>query len=79
MTARPHSINLDRSTYSAAKDMAEREHMTVEALFESLVRDRAEYVETFDRVDGFNLSDWEMDRNPGESDEQYEARLALFR
>ena len=79
MTARPHTIDLDPSTYSAAKHMAERENMTIEALFESLVRDRADYVDTFDRVDSFDLGDWEMDRNPEESDEQYEARLALFR
>jgi broad specificity phosphatase PhoE len=79
MTARSHTIDLDPSTYWAAKHMAERERITIEALLESLVRDRAEYVDTFDRVDSFNLGDWEMNRNPEESDEQYEARLALFR
>lgn len=77
-----HSVDLDPSVYAKAKQMAEREHVTIEVLLGSLVRHRADYVDSFEQMgaeEGFSLADWEMDRVPGESDAEYEARLDLFR
>ncbi len=82
MAGRQHTVDLDPSTYAAAKQMAERERVSIEALLGSLVRHRAEYMDSFEQIgegDRFSLADWEMDRVPGESDEDYETRLNLFR
>lgn len=76
-----HTVDLDPSTFAIAKNMAEREHVSIKTLLGSLVRHRAEYVDGFESVaDGqrFSVSEWEMDRAPGETDEDYEARLSLF-
>lgn len=82
MAVATHAIELDPSVFAAAQRLAEKEHKSIEALLESLVRYRAEYVGRFDQAESeeaFSLDDWEMDRGSEESDEEYEARLELFR
>lgn len=52
-------------------------------LLESLVRSRAEYLETISDLSShmprFSLDHYEMQRDPGETDEEYEDRKSLFR
>ena len=55
----------------------------VPTLVESLVRRHVEHVETLEEIASdmprFNLADYELQRDPGETNEEYEAGLNLFR
>jgi hypothetical protein len=59
------------------------DNIDVNTFLEGLVRRHAEYVATLEDVASgslrFSLDDYEMQRDPGENDEDYKLRLQLFR
>lgn len=82
MGPRVATVSISDDAYSAAQRIAEIVHVSVGVLIESLVKRHAEYIDTlndFSDVPRFSLDDYEMQRDPSETDEHYEARLDLFR
>jgi hypothetical protein len=82
MGARVATVAISDDAYAAAQRIAEIDHVSVGVLIESLVKRHAEYIDSLNAVSEmprFSLDEYEMQRDPGETDEHYEARLDLFR
>ncbi|MDI4235545.1 hypothetical protein AAFX91_34035 [Bradyrhizobium sp. 31Argb] len=77
-----HTIEISDETYEAARRTAALDSIDVKTLIESLVRRHAEYIEVFheraSEMPPFSLEHYEMDRVPGESEEDYQDRLRMF-
>jgi hypothetical protein len=77
------TIEIDADIFEIARRTAALDNVDVPTLVESLVRRHAEYVETLEEIvpdmPGFSLADYELQRDPGETNEEYKARLNLFR
>lgn len=69
--------------YEAAQRVAKLDNVDVSTLVEDLVLRHSEYVAALGDLDpampAFDLEHYEMQRDPGEDDADYEARLSLFR
>jgi hypothetical protein len=79
-----HSVTVEISedVLVEAERIAAIDDVPVSVLIESLVRRHAEYVdslETFSDMPKFSLTDYAMVRDPGETEEDYQQRLGLFR
>jgi hypothetical protein len=82
MGAHAATVAISDDAYAAAQRIAAMDHVTVGVLIESLVKRHAEYIDslnTFAEMPRFSLQAYEMQRDPGETDEEYEARADLFR
>ncbi len=76
------SVQMSVETYAKAERIAALDHVPVSVLIESLVKRHAEYIDSLDAYSDmprFSLDDYEMVRAPGEADEDYQARMNLFR
>lgn len=76
-------VEIARDIFEVARRTAALDNVDVSTLLECLVRRYAEHVETFkqgsDASPLFSLADYEMQRDADETDDQYAARLSLFR
>jgi hypothetical protein len=77
-----HTIEISDEANEAAKRTAALDSIDVPTLVESLVRRHAEYIDLFQEASPemppFSLEHYEMDRVPGESEEDYQDRLRMF-
>ena len=77
------TVEISAEVFEVAKRAAAVDKVDVTTLLESLVRRRAEYLEALADVSShlprFSLDHYEMQRDPGETDEEYEDRKSLFR
>lgn len=77
------TVEISEDAFEIAKRTAAIDDVDVATLLENLVRSRADYLETLSDVAShmprFSLDDYEMQRDPGETDEEYERRKSLFR
>jgi hypothetical protein len=77
------TVAISADVFEVARRTAALDNVDVTTLVESLVRRHAEYVEavgelTLD-IPRFSLAHYEMQRDPGETDDEFEVRLKLFR
>jgi len=82
MGAHAATIAISGDTYAAAERIASLDHVTVDVLIESLVKRHAEYIDSlnnFPEMPKFSLDEYEMQRDQGETEEEYQTRLDLFR
>jgi hypothetical protein len=77
-----HTIEISDEAYEAAKRTAALDSIDVPTLVESLVHRHAQYISLFQEASPemppFNLEQYEMDRVPGEAEEDYQDRLRMF-
>lgn len=77
------TIEISDDVFEVATRAAAIDKVDVKTLLESLVRSRAEYLEALTDLSShmprFSLDHYEMQRDPGETDEEYEDRKSLFR
>jgi predicted CopG family antitoxin len=77
-----HTIEISDDIYEKAKRTAALDSIDVKTLVEGLVRRHVEYIELFQDASPdmprFSLEHYEMDRVPGESEEDYQERLRMF-
>jgi hypothetical protein len=77
------TVEISDDVFEVAKRAAAIDKVDVTTLLESLVRSRAEYLDALGDLSShmprFNLDHYEMQRDPGETDEEYEDRKSLFR
>jgi len=81
MSSQSVMIILSSETYAAVKRASDLEGVTVATLIEDLVKQHVEYVEehtSFAQLPRFSLDEYELQRDPGETEEGYQARLHLF-
>jgi hypothetical protein len=83
LTTGTRTVEISADIFEVARRTAALDKVDVATLVESLVRRHAEYVETLEELAAhmprFSLDHYEMQRDPGETDEEYEARKSLFR
>ncbi|GJD98717.1 MULTISPECIES: hypothetical protein [Methylobacterium] len=76
-------VAIKADVYEAAQRVAKLDNVDVSTLVEDLVRRHSEYVAALGDLDPaiptFDLEHYELQRDPGEDDADYEARLSLFR
>jgi hypothetical protein len=76
-------VEISADIFEVARRTAALDKVDVATLLESLVKRHAEYIETLEELTAhmprFSLDRYEMHRDPGESEEEYEARKSLFR
>lgn len=77
------TVEISAEVFEVATRAAAIDKVDVTTLLESLVRSRAEYLEALGdlstHLPRFSLDHYEMQRDPGETDEEYEDRKSLFR
>jgi hypothetical protein len=77
------TVEISADVFEVALRTAALDKVDVATLLESLVKRHAEYIETLEELSGhlprFSLDHYEMQRDPGETDQEYEARKSLFR
>ncbi|WP_156917702.1 hypothetical protein [Salinarimonas rosea] len=77
------AIELPSDVVEVARRTAARDNLDVETLLTDLVRRHAEYIDALSdgepSTQRFSLDRYELQRDPGESDEDFEERLSLFR
>lgn len=77
------TVEISDDVFEVAKRAAAIDKVDVTTLLESLVRSRAGYLDALgdlsSRMPRFSLDRYEMQRYPGETDEEYEDRKSLFR
>jgi hypothetical protein len=76
------TLHLDDELYSKASRLADLDRMTVEDVVQGALRRHLDYidvVEDFSKMAPFSLKDYELQRDPDESDEDYAFRRSLFR
>lgn len=77
------TVEISEDVFEVAKRAAAIDKVDVTTLLESLVRSRVEYLDALgdlsSRMPRFSLDHYEMQRNPDETDEEYEDRKSLFR
>lgn len=76
------AVDISAETYAAAERIAERDHVPVGVLIENLVKRHVDYIASLEfhtDIPAFTLDAYDMMRDPGETDEDYQARLSLFR
>ena len=78
-----HTVEISDNAFEAAKRTAAADNVDVKTLVEGLVLRHAEYVQNLNEAAAetsprFSLDDYVMQRDPGESDTEYETRLGLF-
>lgn len=77
------TVEISEDAFEIAKRTAALDEVDVTTLLGSLVRSRADYLETLSDVAShmprFSLDHYEMQRDPDETDEQFEERKNLFR
>jgi hypothetical protein len=77
------AVEISADVFEVARCAAALDKVDVATLVESLVRRHAEYIETLDELTPitvrFGLNRYEMQRDPDETDEEFEVRLNLFR
>lgn len=82
MNAHSTTVAISSDAYAAAERIAALDHISIEVLIESLVKRHAEYIDTlsdYPEIPRFSLEEYEMQHDPHETDEEYQARLDLFR
>ena len=76
-------IEISEDVFETARRTAALDNIDVTTFLEGLVRRHAGYVATLDEMANgsrrFSLHNYEMQRDPDESDEDYKQRLQLFR
>ena len=75
-------VALKDDVYETARRMAAVDHVDVPTLLEGLVRRHAGYVAALEEVEAampsLHLDEYEMQRDPGETDEEFQTRQNLF-
>jgi predicted CopG family antitoxin len=82
MGAHAATVTISDDVYAAAEKIAAMDHVSVGVLIESLVKRHAEYIDAlnaFSEMPRFSLDQYQMQRDPGETDEEYQARADLFK
>lgn len=83
MSANTRTVEISADVFEVARRTAALDKVDVPTLLESLVKRHAEYIETLEalapEMPRFSLDHYELQRDPGETDEEYEAREGLFR
>lgn len=75
------TIHLNDDLYDKASRVARLDNVSVEVLFEEVLRRHVDYVdivEDFSQMPPLTLENYELQRDPDESDEDYELRRSLF-
>lgn len=76
-------VEISDDVFETAERTAAMDNIDVNTFLEGLVRRHAEYVDALEGMANgslrFSLDDYEMQRDPGENDQDYELRLQLFR
>jgi hypothetical protein len=76
-------IEISEDVFETARQTAAMDNIDIKTFLEGLVRRHAEYVAALESAASgslrFSLNDYEMQRDPGENDEDYQQRLQLFR
>jgi hypothetical protein len=77
------TVEIGADIFEVARRMASLDKVDVSTLLESLVRRHAEDIDTFEEPSAgmprFSLKHYKPQRDPGETDEEFEARVSLFR
>jgi hypothetical protein len=74
-------VRLDDALFQKASRSARLENVSIEDLLESALRrhlEHAEAAEEFSRMAPFSLNDYELQRDPDESDKDFAFRRSLF-
>jgi hypothetical protein len=75
------SVHLKDDLYDKVSRVARMDNVSVEVLFEEVLRRHVEYVETvedFSAMPALTLENYELQRDPDENDEDYSFRRSLF-
>ena len=77
------TVELSASVFEIARRTASLDNVDVTTLLESLVRRHAEDIDAFEgnsaSMPRFSLDHYKPQRDPDETDEEFENRLSLFR
>lgn len=76
------TVEISADILAEAERMAAMDNISVGTLIESLVKRQAEYINALDAsasMPTFSVDAYEMVRDPGETDEDFEQRRSLFR
>jgi hypothetical protein len=77
------TVEISADSFEVAKRAAALDKVDITTLLESLIRGRAEYLEAFSDLSAhmprFSLDTYDLQRDPGETDAEYEERKSLFR
>jgi hypothetical protein len=83
MTTGTRTVEISADIFEVARRTAALDKVDVATLLESLVKRHAEYIDTLEELapsmPSFSLANYEMQRDPGETEEEYEGRKSLFR
>jgi hypothetical protein len=83
MTTGTRAVEVSADIFEVARRTASLDNVDVSTLLESLVRRHAEDIDTFEDLSAgmprFSLKHYKPQRDPGETDEEFEARVSLFR
>jgi hypothetical protein len=83
MTASTRTVEINADIFEVARRTASLDNVDVTTLIESLVRRHAEYIESLEELSAgmprFSLDRYVPQRDPDESDEDFNARKNLFR
>lgn len=74
-------MHLDDDLYDKVSRVARMDNVSVEVLFEEVLRRHVDYVETiedFSAMPALTLENYELQRDPHENDEDYSFRRSLF-
>ena len=75
------TVHLDDELYGKASRLADLDHVTVEDIVQGALRRHLDYmdvVEDFSKMPPFSLENYELQRDPDESDDDYAFRRSLF-
>jgi hypothetical protein len=82
-TGTTRTVEISADIFEVARRTASLDNVDVSTLLESLVRRHAEDIDAFDDLSSgmprFSLKHYKPQRDPGETDEEFEARVSLFR
>ena len=82
MAANTRTVEINADIFEVARRTAAIDKVDVATLLEDLVRRHAEYIdalgEPLSGMPRFSLERYELTRDPGETDAEYEARKSLF-
>ena len=83
MTASTRTVEINADVFEVARRTASLDNVDVATLIESLVRRHAEYIDSLEELSAgmpkFSLDLYTPQRDPGESDEDFNTRKNLFR
>jgi hypothetical protein len=77
------TVEISADSFEVARRTASLDKVDITTLLESLIRSRAAYLEALSDLSAhtprFSLDNFELQRDAGETDAEYEERKSLFR